>query len=110
MRETLILLPGWGLDGAVLQPLADALGYELSVQVPALPRLGSAATADWLDELDTRLPHDCWLAGWSLGGMLATALAARRGERCRGLITLASNACFVASDSWPTAKIGRAHV
>lgn len=103
MRETLILLPGWGLDGAVLQPLADALGYELSVQVPALPRLGSAATADWLDELDTRLPHDCWLAGWSLGGMLATALAARRGERCRGLITLASNACFVASDSWPTA-------
>lgn len=103
MRETLILLPGWGLDGAVLQPLADALGYELSVQVPALPRLGSAATADWLDELDTRLPHDCWLAGWSLGGMLATALAARRGERCRGLITLASNACFVASDSWLTA-------
>lgn len=103
MRKALILLPGWGLDGAVLQPLADALGYELSVQVPALPRLGSAATADWLDELDTRLPHDCWLAGWSLGGMLATALAARRGERCRGLITLASNACFVASDSWPTA-------
>ncbi|MBL0950100.1 MAG: alpha/beta fold hydrolase [Pseudomonas sp.] len=103
MRKALILLPGWGLDGAVLQPLADALGYELSVHVPALPRLGSAATADWLDELDTRLPHDCWLAGWSLGGMLATALAARRGERCRGLITLASNACFVASDSWPKA-------
>lgn len=100
MRETLILLPGWGLDGAVLQPLADALGYDLNVQLPALPRLASAAAADWLDELDTRLPQDCWLAGWSLGGMLATALAARRGERCRGLITLASNACFVASDTW----------
>lgn len=103
MRETLILLPGWGLNGAVLQPLAEALGSNMQVQVPALPRLGSAAAADWLDELDTRLPHDCWLAGWSLGGMLATALAARRGKRCRGLITLASNACFVASDAWPTA-------
>lgn len=105
MRETLILLPGWGLNGAVLQPLAEALGsnMQVQVQVPALPRLGSAAAADWLDELDTRLPHDCWLAGWSLGGMLATALAARRGKRCRGLITLASNACFVASDAWPTA-------
>ena len=34
MRETLILLPGWGLDGAVLQPLAEALGAELNVQVP----------------------------------------------------------------------------
>lgn len=103
MRETLILLPGWGLDGALLQPLAKALGVDMQVQVPALPRLSSAAAADWLDELDTRLPHDCWLAGWSLGGMLAAALAARRGERCRGLITLASNACFVASDTWPTA-------
>ena len=103
MREQLILLPGWGLEGAVLQPLAEALGGEIQVQVPALPRLSSAAAADWLDELDTCLPHDCWLAGWSLGGMLAAALAARRGERCRGLITLASNACFVASAVWPTA-------
>ena len=103
MRETLVLLPGWGLDSAVLQPLADALGYDLDVQLPALPRLASAVAADWLDELDTRLPQDCWLAGWSLGGMLATALAARRGERCRGLITLASNACFVVGDTWHAA-------
>lgn len=103
MRETLILLPGWGLDGALLQPLANALGGDMQVQVPALPRLSSAAAADWLDELDTRLPHDWWLAGWSLGGMLAAALAARRGKRCRGLITLACNACFVASDTWSTA-------
>lgn len=109
MCETLILLPGWGLDGAVLQPLAEALGAELNVQVPTLPRLGSAAAADWLDELDTRLPLDCWLAGWSLGGMLAAALAARRGARCRGLISLASNACFVASDAWPTAMPAQTH-
>ena len=109
MCETLILLPGWGLDGAVLQPLAEALGAELNVQVPTLPRLGSAAAADWLDELDTRLPLDCWLAGWSLGGMLAAALAVRRGARCRGLISLASNACFVASDAWPTAMPAQTH-
>ena len=109
MCETLILLPGWGLDGAVLQPLAEALGAELNVQVPTLPRLNSAAVADWLDELDTRLPLDCWLAGWSLGGMLAAALAVRRGARCRGLISLASNACFVASDAWPTAMPAQTH-
>lgn len=110
MHETLVLLPGWGLEGAVLQPLAEALGAELTVQVPALPRLSSAAVADWLDELDARLPLDCWLAGWSLGGMLATALAARRGARCRGLISLASNACFVANDAWPMAMAAQTHV
>lgn len=103
MTERLILLPGWGLDGAVLQPLAEALGGELQVQVAALPKLTSAAVPDWLDELDARLPEHCWLAGWSLGGMLAAALAARRGSRCRGLIGLASNARFVASDAWPQA-------
>ncbi|PZQ30936.1 MAG: transporter, partial [Ectopseudomonas oleovorans] len=48
MREQLILLPGWGLDGALLQPLAKALGGDMQVQVPALPRLSSAAAADWL--------------------------------------------------------------
>lgn len=99
MTERLILLPGWGLDGAVLQPLADALGGE----VHALPALTSVDPQDWLDELDARLPRDCWLAGWSLGGMLATALAARRGASCAGLISLASNACFAARPGWPTA-------
>lgn len=103
MTERLILLPGWGLDAAVLQPLAEALGGQLQVQVAALPELTSAAVSDWLDELDVRLPEDCWLAGWSLGGMLAAALAARRRSRCRGLIGLASNARFVASDAWPNA-------
>ena len=103
MRETLILLPGWGLDGAVLQPLAEALRGELQVQIAALPALTSAIASDWLDELDARLPDDCWLAGWSLGGMLAAALAARRGDRCRGLIGLASNARFVAREDWPSA-------
>lgn len=103
MTERLILLPGWGLGGAALQPLAEALGGELRVEVHELPALTTAAVDDWLDELDARLPEDCWLAGWSLGGMLASALAARRGARCRGLITLASNARFVSSDAWPQA-------
>lgn len=103
MTERLILLPGWGLDGAVLQPLAEALGESVQVQIPLMPGLTTAEPDAWLDELDARLPGDCWLAGWSLGGMLASALAARRGARCRGLISLASNACFVAREGWPSA-------
>lgn len=100
----LILLPGWGLGPAALQPLVDALnGQGLPTTLAELPALPSADPEAWLAELDARLPADCWLGGWSLGGMLATALAARRGARCRGLITLASNACFVARADWPEA-------
>lgn len=35
--------------------------------------------------------------------MLASELAVRRGERCCGLVTLASNPCFVSRDDWPNA-------
>ena len=106
MRDRLILLPGWGLGTAPLQPLADALrGLDprLHVQIEPLPLLDSNDPADWLDELDAKLPEDAWLGGWSLGGMLAAELAARRGGRCSGLLTLASNLRFVAEPGWSAA-------
>ena len=106
MRDRLILLPGWGLGTAPLQPLAEALrGLDprLHVEIEPLPVLESSDPAEWLDELDANLAQDAWLGGWSLGGMLAAELAARRGERCSGLLTLASNLRFVAEPSWPSA-------
>ena len=109
MRDRLILLPGWGLGVSPLEPLAAALhglNEHLGVQVEPLPALASSDLDEWLDELDASLPDDAWLGGWSLGGMLASELAARRGERCCGLLTLASNPCFVARDSWPNAMPG----
>ena len=105
MRDRLILLPGWGLGSAPLEPLAEALrGLDprLRVEIEPLPLLDSSDPADWLDELDANLAPDAWLGGWSLGGMLAAELAARRGERCAGLLCLASNLRFVAEPSWPT--------
>lgn len=106
MRDRLILLPGWGLGTAPLQPLAGALRCldpRLHVDIEPLPTLDSCNPADWLDELDATLPLDTWLGGWSLGGMLAAELAARRGERCSGLLTLASNLRCVAEPGWPAA-------
>ncbi|MDM8350809.1 alpha/beta fold hydrolase [Pseudomonas sp. sp1636] len=106
MRDRLILLPGWGLGSTPLEPLAEALrglDSRLRVEIEPLPLLDSGDPVDWLDELDANLPQDAWLGGWSLGGMLASELAARRGERCAGLLTLASNARFVAAPTWPGA-------
>ena len=109
MRDRLILLPGWGLGVSPLEPLAAALhglNEHLRVQIEPLPALGSGDLDEWLDELDATLPDNAWLGGWSLSGMLASELAARRGERCCGLLTLASNPCFVAHDGWPNAMPG----
>lgn len=106
MRNRLVLLPGWGLGVAPLELLATALqglNERLSVAIEPLPDLACSDPAEWLDELDASLPQDCWLGGWSLGGMLAAGLAARRGEHCCGLVTLASNTCFVARPDWSAA-------
>lgn len=109
MRDRLILLPGWGLGVSPLEPLAAALrglDEHLTVEIEPLPELESSDPSDWLDELDERIPQDVWLGGWSLGGMLASELAARRGEHCCGLLTLASNPSFVAHEQWPSAMPG----
>ncbi|WP_455926633.1 alpha/beta fold hydrolase [Pseudomonas capeferrum] len=109
MRDRLILLPGWGLGISPLEPLAAALqglDEHLRVHIEPLPVLASGNLDEWLDELDASLPDNAWLGGWSLGGMLASELAARRGDRCCGLVTLASNPCFVAHDGWPSAMPG----
>ena len=106
MRDRLILLPGWGLGVSPLEPLAAALrglDEHLRVEIEPLPDLQTDDLNEWLDELDSTLPDNVWLGGWSLGGMLAAELAARRGERCCGLATFASNLCFVARSEWPSA-------
>lgn len=104
MRDCLVLLPGWGFAPVVLEPLAEALAAQapdLEVRLEPLP--ASSATEGWLDALDRSVPAGAWLGGWSLGGMLAARLAARRGADCPGLVGLAANACFRARPEWPAA-------
>lgn len=103
MRNRLILLPGWGLGRSALQPLVAtlrAIDPSLQVEIQDLPSLVSNDPNDWLDKLDRQLPRNVWLGGWSLGGMLAAELAARRGDECCGLITLGSNLSFVSRPDW----------
>lgn len=100
---TLILLPGWAMAPSSLTALAAELKAQLTdwaIDCAALPSLTDDALDAWLDELDDRLPDHAWLAGWSLGGMLAMALAERRRGRCPGVITLGSNLSFVTRHDW----------
>jgi len=108
MSETLALLPGWGLGPAALEPLATALRAarpQATVTVYSLPDSGDPEQA--LAALDHAIAPGAWLLGWSLGGMLAVKLAERRARACPGVITFASNACFVSRDGWPEAMASK---
>lgn len=103
MRNRLVLLPGWGLaflTGAA-GSVACAPRMPLQVELMPLPELDHSDVQAWVDHLDRKVPSDVWLGGWSLGGMLASALAHQRGDHCCGLLTLASNPSFVARPDWP---------
>ncbi|ARS53610.1 alpha/beta fold hydrolase [Kushneria konosiri] len=113
-KTTLIVLPGWVLGPCPLIPLARAIehhGNDISVECVAYPRLNSPRLDVWLEALDAHLPDDAWLGGWSMGGMLAVALAERRGRRTPGVITMGAGAQAVSPDhvkgrltdpgSWP---------
>ncbi|WP_204352896.1 alpha/beta fold hydrolase [Salinicola peritrichatus] len=105
-EPTLILLPGWALGPAPLAPLVVALRCRLPewrVECVAYPESTSHRPESWVARLDQALPQGTWLAGWSLGGMLAAALARWRGGQARGLITLGANASFVVRPDWPGA-------
>ncbi len=96
----LVLFTGWGFNTTALQPLAKQLTTSFAVSLRQLPDISAS---NWLQQLTAELPERCWLGGWSLGGMLAALLAERMEKRCQGLITIASNPCFVQQVDWPTA-------
>jgi malonyl-CoA O-methyltransferase len=107
--DPLVLLHGWGCDSASWQPLLPALRAHGEVIAVDLPGFGDSEPVPGFDldavlqSLEDVLPPRATLIGWSLGGMLAVALAERCPTKVRRVITLASNLAFVARPDWTTA-------
>lgn len=109
MNTPLVLLHGWGFSSRIWQPLLKQLSSEWPGPVCAidLPGFGAAYHEPCMSLDDTlawildQLPAHSVLCGWSLGGMLATQVAARWPERITGLVTIGSNLHFTQHDSWP---------
>lgn len=110
----LVLLHGWGLHGGIWQTLLPKLQDSFSVYNLDLPGFGHSRLNDSVEyNLDylvgsvarflETLEQPCFLIGWSLGGLVATALALKHPNLVSKLITVASSPRFVADDDWPHA-------
>jgi pimeloyl-[acyl-carrier protein] methyl ester esterase len=103
IEAPLVYLHGWGLHGGIWSETAQLLpGF-----TPDLPGYGNVATvspyrAELLaDALAPTLPDGAAVCGWSLGGMVALALAARHPGKVSRLILVATNPVFVCRPDWP---------
>jgi pimeloyl-[acyl-carrier protein] methyl ester esterase len=114
-RETgggppLVLLHGWSLSGAAFTELARYLP-DARLLLPDLPGHGESAApaaatlpaladdlAGWLAAV---APGPVLLGGWSLGGMVAMELAARRDSPVSRLLLIATTPRFTVAPDWP---------
>lgn len=104
MSLPLVFLHGWGLHGGIWDEVASRLpGYE--IHQPDLPGYGDVPMAEPYDPahlaeaVAADLPEDAIVVGWSMGGMAALALAARR--PIKALVLVATSPAFVHCADWP---------
>ncbi|UOO87978.1 alpha/beta fold hydrolase [Vitreoscilla massiliensis] len=98
MKNTVLILPGFGLGTYPVLALQAALN-DLAYSTCMLPLPEHADLDAYVSSICQQyaLCSDSVVIGWSLGGQIATMLAAH--AQCR-LVTLASNPCFCADDTW----------
>lgn len=103
-RPSLAVLGGWGVSPEILSPWLETLEESVDIHRVDIPDLDAGQLLS-VEERSGRLlqsaPSNSYWLGWSLGGAIALDLASCSPQSIRGVITLATNPCFVAQSNWP---------
>lgn len=104
LSKKILLITGWGGGAELLKPLHDALEQK-GYFVQRINIFNAFDNEVLQQHVELAVKFDV-IAGWSLGGQLATLLVNQiqlQYAEQNLLITLGSNPCFVAQANWVTA-------
>ncbi len=110
MSLPVVCLHGWGMRGGIFKGLAQSLSPEKSWSdpnlFPDLPGYGESPLPDdysaaaLADSLSEKAPAKIILLGWSMGGLIAQAWAARYPQQVAALVLVAATPCFRQRADW----------
>ncbi|MDK1288976.1 pimeloyl-ACP methyl ester esterase BioH [Pseudoalteromonas umbrosa] len=113
MQREIVLLHGWGMNRGIWQLIEAQLSDALNMPVTALNLPGFGGEPMEMahynlealaESVAAKVQPNSILVGWSLGGLVATKLAASYPEKVAHLILVASNIQFCENDMWPGIK------
>lgn len=103
----LVLIHGWGFHSGVWQSLLPALTPHYCVTCIDLPGFGNSplnqkayTLAELAEAVLAVAPERAHWLGWSMGGLVATAVARQAPTRVISLLNVASNPSFLAQSDW----------
>ncbi|MGF1772325.1 pimeloyl-ACP methyl ester esterase BioH [Vibrio wakamikoensis] len=102
----LVLVHGWGMNGAVWSACVSELAEHFTVHTVDLPgygyshQIGYESLTELVNALLAGAPERAIWLGWSLGGLIATHIAHEYPARVSQLVTLASSPKFSQGEGW----------
>jgi len=104
----LILIPGWAHDSAAMEDLRKNLESAADIRPVSFDNLWSAETqmfppsscARNLGKMIEKIGGRVFIAGWSLGGMIALETALHWRARVAGLVLISTTPKFCAGQNW----------
>uniref|UniRef100_A0AAT9G407 Pimeloyl-[acyl-carrier protein] methyl ester esterase n=1 Tax=Candidatus Aschnera chinzeii TaxID=1485666 RepID=A0AAT9G407_9ENTR len=105
--KNVIFLHGWALNSTVWYLIEQECSKYFHIYLLDLPGYGrnnafsSLSLYDMSELIWSSLPKDSILVGWSLGGLVASMIAANHNSEIKALVTVASTPCFLEHSNWP---------
>jgi len=99
--KPVVFLHGWAQSRQIWFQQREVFPEALYLNLPGHGGADDVPACDWVENIAQQLPDKpCVLVGWSLGGILALALARRFPERVAALALISTTPCFRRRDGW----------